>query len=198
MKKGSVIVDLAAENGGNCALTVPEAGGRTPRRAHHRLHRSSEPARANREPALRQQPGEPARPTWAAPPTSRSIATMRWCGARSIVHDGEITWPPPRRTDAAPPDRAAATAVGRHPAPPEPAREEPGLGHRAARARGGGAHRPRPGRAAGVPFASHRVRAGVRRRLAGRLERDAGAAHAADERHQRDQRHHRRSAGCCS
>ena len=32
----------------------------------------------------------------------------------------------------------------------------------------------------------------VLRRLAGRLERDARAAHAADERHQRDQRHHPR------
>ena len=47
-------------------------------------------------------------------------------------------------------------------------------------------------RAAGVPVAPHGVRARVLRRLAGRLERHAGAAHPADERHQRHQRHHRR------
>src|SRR6266850_2081823 len=50
--------------------------------------------------------------------------------------------------------------------------------------------------AADVPRALHGVRAGVLRRLYGDLERDAGAAHAADERDQRHQQHHRhRRAG---
>ncbi len=43
MKNGSVIVDLAAENGGNCALTEPGEVVEQSRRAHSRLHR---PARA--------------------------------------------------------------------------------------------------------------------------------------------------------
>ena len=49
---------------------------------------------------------------------------------------------------------------------------------------------------ASLPVALHRVRAGLLRRLHGDLERDAGAAHAADERDQRDLVDHRhRRAG---
>ena len=43
MKPGSVIVDMAAEQGGNCELTVPGQAG-APRRHHHRLHRPGQPA----------------------------------------------------------------------------------------------------------------------------------------------------------
>ena len=43
MKPGSVIVDLAAEQGGNCELTEPGQVVVQARRHHHRLHR---PARA--------------------------------------------------------------------------------------------------------------------------------------------------------
>ena len=40
MKPGSVVVDLAAEAGGNCALTVPDREDRDRERRHdHRLHR---------------------------------------------------------------------------------------------------------------------------------------------------------------
>ena len=42
MKPGSVIVDLAAEQGGNCELTVRRGGG-APWRHHHRLYGSGEP-----------------------------------------------------------------------------------------------------------------------------------------------------------
>jgi NAD(P) transhydrogenase subunit alpha len=44
MKPGSVIVDLAAERGGNCDLTVAGREDRhRQRRDHHRLHRFPEP-----------------------------------------------------------------------------------------------------------------------------------------------------------
>ncbi len=39
MKPGSVIVDMAAEQGGNCELTVPNEAGGAPRRDHSWLHR---------------------------------------------------------------------------------------------------------------------------------------------------------------
>ncbi|MEJ1959647.1 MAG: Re/Si-specific NAD(P)(+) transhydrogenase subunit alpha, partial [Nitrosomonadales bacterium] len=40
MKPGSVIVDMAAERGGNCELTEPGSGSGQARRDHRRLHRS--------------------------------------------------------------------------------------------------------------------------------------------------------------
>ncbi len=59
--------------------------------------------------------------------------------------------------------------------------------------RGGAAHGARPAsRPREFLAAPHGVRAGLLRRLAGGLERHAGAAHAAHERHQRHQRHHHR------
>jgi NAD(P) transhydrogenase subunit alpha len=44
MKPGSVIVDMAAEQGGNCELTVPGEAVVQPRRDHRRLHRSGRAA----------------------------------------------------------------------------------------------------------------------------------------------------------
>ena len=67
MKQGSVIVDLAAEQGGNCALTEPGEVVERHGVHDHRLHRPAEPPGADRQPALRQQPRAPARATWAAP-----------------------------------------------------------------------------------------------------------------------------------
>ena len=84
MKKGSVIVDLAAENGGNCALTEPGTGRRALRRSHPRLHRSAEPAGADGEPAVRQQPDAPARRSRRREPLpsrSRGRSRARRAGA---------------------------------------------------------------------------------------------------------------------
>ena len=63
MKDGSVIVDLAAEQGGNCELTEPgEVVGQT-RRHDHRLHRPAEPHAAQSSQLYAHQPAPPARPT---------------------------------------------------------------------------------------------------------------------------------------
>ena len=61
MKPGSVIVDMAAEQGGNCELTEPGKVGRQARRDHHRLHRPAEPPRHAGVHALRDQPAAPHR-----------------------------------------------------------------------------------------------------------------------------------------
>ena len=55
MKQGSVIVDMAAEQGGNCELTVPGEVVGAPRRHHHRLQGPAEPAREAGVHALRDQ-----------------------------------------------------------------------------------------------------------------------------------------------
>ena len=197
MKRGSVIVDLAAENGGNCALTAARPGGRAPRRHHHRLHRPAEPAGADRQPALRQQPRPPARPTWAARSTShvdrRRRGRARRAGAArrradvAAAEDGGAA-PPPAKPAAAPAKAAAGHGHGHgHAGAPASGTAQAVSALVAALLLIGlGLVAP-----ADVPVAPHRLRAGLLRRLAGGLERHAGAAHAADERDQRDQRHHR-------
>jgi len=55
MKPGSVIVDMAAEQGGNCELTEPPGHGQA-RRDHHRLQRSAEPPVQAVLHAVRDQP----------------------------------------------------------------------------------------------------------------------------------------------
>ena len=115
MKKGSVIVDLAAENGGNCALTEPGQVVRALRRAHPRLHRPAEPPGADGELAVRQQPDAPARRPGRRqplPPRSRRRSRARRAGAaRRRVASG--------RRRPRPPVVAAAGAEGRsrQPAP---------------------------------------------------------------------------------
>ena len=171
-------------------------GRRALRRSHHRLHRSAEPPRADRERALRQQPRAPpgrSRRRRQLPHRSR---TTRWCAARSSSTTATIVWPPPRRE----PPPAPAPPKAAAPAPKPPADEddaESAGGQSVGRDRWRWCSRSpcwRSGFVAppDVPVAPHRLRARVLRRLAGRLERHAGAAHAAHERHQRHQRHHRR------
>ncbi len=60
MKPGSVVVDLAAEQGGNCELTEPGQRGAQARRHARRLHGPAEPAGRAVEPALRHQPSPSA------------------------------------------------------------------------------------------------------------------------------------------
>ena len=61
MKPGSVIVDLAAEQGGNCELTEPGKVVVQARRHDHRLHRPAEPAGHAVAHAVRDQPVPPDR-----------------------------------------------------------------------------------------------------------------------------------------
>ena len=189
MKKGSVIVDLAAENGGNCALTQP--GSVVERHGVHIIGYIDLPSRLA--------------PTASVLYGNNLAYLLDDLGGAAnfhidlndevvrnalVVHDGTIVWPPPKKEPPPAPAKPAASAPVVV-APPK--RESRGVGLAGAvaaiavalfgtRVRG----------AAGVSVAPDRLRAGLHRRLAGGLERDAGAAHAADERHQRDQRHHRR------
>jgi NAD/NADP transhydrogenase alpha subunit len=78
MKPGSVIVDLAAEKGGNCELTRPDEKIRhRQRRDHRRLHRFPQPHGDAILDALRQQhPPHDDRPD-ARARTARSSTTWR-------------------------------------------------------------------------------------------------------------------------
>ena len=58
MKPGSVIVDLAVEQGGNCPLSEAGQGGREARREARRPRQRAEPARGRRDLALRQEPAQ--------------------------------------------------------------------------------------------------------------------------------------------
>jgi NAD(P) transhydrogenase subunit alpha len=191
MKKGSVIVDLAAENGGNCALTEP--GTVVERYGVHILGYTDLPSRL-----------APTSSFLYGNNLGHLLSDMGGgAGFKVDVNDevvrgalvllnGEVMWPPPKRevppAPAAPAAKPSCAAV-------KDARPGPGKLWRRHRNRPGagcrGVRRAWPGCATVVPDAPHRVRAGLHRRVAGGVERHASAAHAADERDQRDQRHHR-------
>ena len=116
MKKGSVIVDLAAENGGNCALTVPNEV--VERYGVHIIGYVDLPSRlaptasflyGNNLVHLLTDMGGAAKFK-----VDRENAVVR---NALVVHDGEITWPPPRLegpplpAPAAKPPAAAAPIV---------------------------------------------------------------------------------------
>ena len=95
MKKGSVIVDLAAENGGNCALTVPNHV--VERHGVHIIGYVDLPSRlaptasflyGNNLAHLLSDMGGAAKFR-----IDREDAVIQ---NALVVHDGEITWPPPR------------------------------------------------------------------------------------------------------
>jgi NAD(P) transhydrogenase subunit alpha len=104
MKKGSVIVDLAAENGGNCALTQP--GEVVQRHGVHIIGYVDLPSRL--APTASQLYGSNL---------AHLLADMG--GAKSfhvdlddevvrgalVVRDGEVMWPPPKREAPPPPQR---------------------------------------------------------------------------------------------
>jgi H+-translocating NAD(P) transhydrogenase subunit alpha len=107
MKPGSVIVDMAAEQGGNCELTEPGQACRQARRHHHRLHRSAQPS------------GQQSSTLYA---NNLLRLTEELCKTKdgqinvnmeddalrglTVIKDGSITWPPP------PPKPAAARRGG--------------------------------------------------------------------------------------
>ena len=111
----------------------------------------------------------------------------------TVIKDGAITWPPPppKLPAVAPQAKPAAmpAAAPRRGTATAQASRCPASRWRSCSASARslfllvGAYAP-----ASVPGALHGVRAGLLRRLHGGLERDAGAAHAADERDQRDPR----------
>jgi NAD(P) transhydrogenase subunit alpha len=126
MKKGSVIVDLAAENGGNCALTIPNQV--VERYGVHIIGYIDLPSRlaptasflySNNLINLLTDMGGPANFR-----IDRDDAVVR---NALVVHDGEVTWPPPR-AEAPPPPAPAAKAPPVVAAPPtQPAQNNPAL-----------------------------------------------------------------------
>ena len=129
MKKGSVIVDLAAENGGNCALTEP--GTVVERYGVHILGYIDLPSRLAPTASLllRQQPDAPARRSGRRQPLpsrSRRRSRARRAGACATA---SCIWPPPRREPPAalPPSRSCRGA-GAAPRTPSRPKKQRGVG----------------------------------------------------------------------
>ena len=157
MKPGSVIVDLAAEAGGNCAADRARRDGRQARRDDRRRDQPAGADAADAEPLY-------ARNVLALP---QAGARPRKASSQSTVDDDIVA--------AAWSARAARSST----------REVDGRDH------GGSVMDARSPR-----HQPDHLRARDLRRLPRRLDRDAGAAHAADARDQRDlgDRHRRRDA----
>ena len=124
MRKGSVIVDLAAENGGNCELTVPNTV--VERHGVTIIGYVDMPSRLaptasflygnNLVHLLEDMGGQ----------TSFRIDRENTVVRNAlVVHDGEITWPPPRVTP--PPAPIAAAPPAPAVAPPKPSEKSPVL-----------------------------------------------------------------------
>jgi NAD(P) transhydrogenase subunit alpha len=127
MKKGSVIVDLAAENGGNCALTEP--GQVVERHGVHILGYTDLPSRL--APTASLLFGNNLTHLLAdlggASHFHLDLADEVVRGAL-VVRDGEVMWPPPPRPPVAlPPDPKVVTAKAAPPAAPVPGDKKRGL-----------------------------------------------------------------------
>ena len=124
MRKGSVIVDLAAENGGNCELTVPNTV--VERHGVTIIGYVDMPSRLA--------------PTASFLYGNNLVHLIEDMGGQTsfridrentvvrnalVVHDGEITWPPPRVTP--PPAPIAAAPPAPAVAPPKPSEKSPVL-----------------------------------------------------------------------
>ena len=127
MKKGSVIVDLAAENGGNCALTLPNEV--VERYGVHIIGYVDLPSRLAPTASFLYGNNLVHLLTDMGGATNfridREDAVIR---NALVVHDGELTWPPPRA--AAPPALplpAAKPAPVVVQPPPQPAQKNPAL-----------------------------------------------------------------------
>ena len=197
MKPGSVIVDLAAERGGNCDLTVPDQKivtdngvtiiGYTDFPSRMAAQASTLYANNIRHMLTDLTPGKDG-------VIVHNMEDDVIRGA-TVTHEGAITYPPP------PPKVQAIAAAKPKEKPkeltPEEKRAREAAAFRARPARRWAARRgtaaDRAGRrlCAGQLHAPlHRLRAGLLRRLPGDLERQPFAAYAADGGHQRHLRHH--------
>lgn len=126
MKKGSVIVDLAAENGGNCALTEP--GHVVERYGVHILGYTDLPSRL--APTASLLFGNNLTHLLAdlggASHFHLDLADEVVRGAL-VVREGEVIWPPPARPPVVLPPNPAAIAPKVAPAPPA-AKKSSGVG----------------------------------------------------------------------
>ena len=204
MKQGSVIVDMAAEQGGNCELTVP--GEVVVRHGVTIIGYKDLPSRLAKQAStlyatnlfrLMEDMIKTKSIDGDAVNVDMEDEVLR---GTTVIDKGEVTWPPPRAEALRRAGRARREA-GRDAAQAEgPRRVQRPDGRnedrRPVRRRRAPVPARRPLRAGELPCALHRVHPGLLRRLHGGLERDTRAAHAADERDQRGQQHHRhRRAG---
>ncbi len=130
MKPGSVIVDMAAANGGNVEGTRRRARPDRQPGADHRLHRPAGPAADPGLPALRHQRRQPAQ---AADPGKDGKAVIDFEDVvqrgMTVCRDGECTWPPPPvQVSAAPAAAAPAAVVRPEPKPRDPRRTYAAMG----------------------------------------------------------------------
>ncbi len=190
MKKGSVDRRSRGRERRELRADGAQYRRRSARRPHHRLRGSAEPPGADRQPPLRQQPRPPARGHGRDRRSSGSISRTRSSATRwsSTTARSRGRRRGPKRRRRRRPKLPRGSCRSR---PPKPAEKSPVLAGRCRPRWRRGGDRARLRRAAGVPLAPDGLRAGLRRWLAGGVERHAGAAHAAHERHQCDQRHHR-------
>jgi NAD(P) transhydrogenase subunit alpha len=185
MKPGSVIVDLAAERGGNCDLTVAGREDRhRQRRDHHRLHRFPEPhGRAILHALRHQHPPHDDRPD--AREGRQVVHNMEDDVIRgaTVTFEGEITFPPP------PPKVQAIAAKPKKERPKEltpeekrrrrspPSRRRPRTRSRCWPSAARWCCWRRLDRAGELHAALHRLRAVGLHRLPGDLERVAHSLH---------------------
>jgi NAD(P) transhydrogenase subunit alpha len=128
MKKGSVIVDLAAENGGNCALTEPNKV--VERYAVHIIGYVDLPSRLA--------------PTASFLYGNNLVHLLTDMGGAEkfridledavirnalVVRDGDVVWPPPRIEAPPPPPAAKPAAVVNAMPAPQPAEKNPALAY---------------------------------------------------------------------
>src|SRR3954469_16023115 len=139
MKPGSVIVDLAAEQGGNCELTVP--GELAVRHGVTIIGYTDLPSRLAKQSStlyatnLLRLAEELCKPKDGRINVNMDDEVIR---GTTVIKDGTVTWPPPApKLSAAPPKPAAKPA-----APPAPAKAH---GH-------GGAGAPAPARSTEIVF----------------------------------------------
>ncbi len=137
MKKGSVIVDLAAENGGNCALTHP--GEVVERHGVHVIGYVDLPSRL--APTASQLYGSNLAHLLADMGGAKSFHVDREdevVRGALVTHEGELLWPPPRKEPPPAPPAPKLPAAPAH---------GPAKGHK------GAAAPPSRGRRAGVAVA---------------------------------------------
>jgi NAD(P) transhydrogenase subunit alpha len=119
MKPGSVIVDMAAEQGGNCELTEPGQGRGEARRDHHRLHRSGLSRLAKQSSTLYatnlfRLAEELCKTKDGVIDVNMEDDAIR---GLTVIKEGNITWPPPAPKLPAAAKPAAKPAAALHPRP---------------------------------------------------------------------------------
>ena len=163
MKPGSVIVDMAAEQGGNCELTVPGEVVVQARRHHHRLHGPAEPPRASRRPrCTRRTCFRLIEDMVKTKSIDGDVVNVDMedevLRGTTVINKGEVTWPPPPPKLSAAPAAPAAKPVA------APAKAK-GHGH-------GGGSEPMAGTKTAIVFGVARAAVPARRPLrAGELPR---------------------------